>query len=213
MIPLNFSHIRIAILPVGQLTTNCYLLIDKTTDETIIVDPGDDADYIERVISDLHVTQKSILATHGHFDHIMAAFELQAAYSIPFLVHKNDEFLVKDLRNRVKHWLHIESPPPPIISGYLVEKQIISLGDTEFTVLETPGHTPGGICLYSAKEKVLFVGDLIFTGNVYGRTDFSYSNKNDLILSIKKILKLPENTTVFSGHEEQFFLSDYTFTG
>jgi len=139
----------------------------------------------------------------------MAAFELQSAYNIPFQVHLKDEFLVKDLRARAKHWLRIESPPSPNIGGFLKEKDRIIIGSSTLEVMETPGHTPGGVCLYEKSEKVIFVGDLIFKDGSVGRTDFSYSSEKDLIKSIDKILQLPQQTRVFSGHGESFSLRSH----
>lgn len=200
----DFQSFILITLIVGQLQTNCYLLIDKKTQETLIIDPGDDADYIERIIADFNAKSTLIIATHGHFDHIMAGFELQTAYNIPFLIHKKDEFLVKDLQSRAEHWLKIESPPPPKIDSFLKEKETIKIGSSMLVVIETPGHTPGGICLYDKSEKVLFVGDLIFENGGIGRTDFSYSSEKDLRKSIDKILKFPQQTRVFPGHGESF---------
>lgn len=198
----NFKSFTLITLIVGQLQTNCYLLIDRKTQKTLIIDPGDDADYIERVIVDFNAKPTLIVATHGHFDHIIAAFELQMVYSIPFLIHKGDEFLVKDLRARTKHWLKVASPPPPKIDSFMKEDDIIQIGSLRFKVFETPGHTPGGISLYCEKEKILFIGDLFFADGSVGRTDFSYSSKEKLKESIEKIKKLPRQTIVFPGHGE-----------
>jgi glyoxylase-like metal-dependent hydrolase (beta-lactamase superfamily II) len=209
----DFHSSTIITLVVGQLATNCYLLIDRKTQELMIIDPGDDADYIERVVSDFNAKPQMIVATHGHFDHILAGFELQTAYSIPFYIHKKDEFLVKDLQARANHWLRVASPPPPKIDGYLKEKDTIRIGFMALTVLETPGHTPGGISLSWRGENITFVGDLIFANGGVGRTDFSYSSIKDLDKSLKKVLSLSSDTEVFSGHGENFILESYTFTG
>ena len=82
-------------LIVGQLQTNCYLVWDKKTREGIIIDPGDDAEYIISRIKDLEIKPQMILATHGHFDHVLAVLELKLAFKIPFLLHRKDLFLVK----------------------------------------------------------------------------------------------------------------------
>jgi len=192
--------IKVLILPVGQLQTNCYVMEDEETREGWIIDPGDDGDYIARVLAEKEIKPVKILATHGHFDHIMAALELQLNYQIPFLVHEKDEFLVSSLQKRAKHWLGYESPPPPKIDEYLKGEQKLSIGGVKFEVVETPGHSPGSVALYSPSERIVFVGDLMFAGGGVGRTDFSYASEEDLYKSIKKILGLPSKTVIYSGH-------------
>lgn len=190
---------EIITLIVGQMQTNCYLVHDQSPD-TLIVDPGDDADYIERIISDNKLKPSKIVATHGHFDHIMAVTELQLAYSIPFKIHKSDEFLVKNMQSSAQHFLGIVTDPPPIIDEYLNPVSGIVVGKHKIQIIETPGHTPGSICLYSKKEKILFTGDLLFADGGVGRTDFSYSSPEDLHNSLQKIFKLPGETQILPGH-------------
>jgi len=184
----------------GQLQTNCYLVFDSQASDCIIIDPGDDADYIARHLTDLNLTPSKIIATHGHFDHLLAVTELKLAYSIPFLIHKNDEFLLKRLRSSAKHFLGIQTDPPPLVDEYLKEGDEIKVGKYVLKVIETPGHTPGGISLYCKKAKALFAGDTVFENGGVGRTDFAYSNNNHLMESIKKLLKLPDETVVYTGH-------------
>lgn len=191
---------KVVTLPVGQLRTNCYLLIDKKTADTLIIDPGDDADYIERIVTDKKCKPLKIVATHGHFDHIMAATELKLAYNLPFLINKKDEFLVKNLKSSAKYFLGIEADPPPPINGYLKEKENIELGNNLLEIIATPGHTPGSLCLYSKESNILFTGDLLFADGGVGRTDFSYSSSSDLAASLTKIFHLPAQTKIFPGH-------------
>ena len=148
-----------------------------------------------------------IVATHGHFDHIMAGFELQLNFNIPFLIHKKDEFLLNKMRSSVKYFLGRESGPPPKITKYLSKKDSLKVGMYKLSLLETPGHTPGGVCFYSPKEKIIFCGDLFFAGGGIGRTDFSYSDPAKLELSLKKVFKLPGETRVFPGHGKETTIS------
>lgn len=184
----------------GQLHTNCYLVFDKQASEVIIIDPGDDADYIARIITDIKKTPTMIIGTHGHFDHVLAVTELKLAYSIPFLMHKDDEFLLKRLQSSAKHFLGIETDPAPLVDEHLNNNDEIKVGKHTLKVIETPGHTPGGIALYSKSAKILFAGDTIFENGGVGRTDFAYSNNNHLMKSIQELLKLPEETVVYTGH-------------
>lgn len=187
-------------LVTGQLQTNCYLVFDNQAPNVIIIDPGDDADYIARIITDLNKTPSKIIATHGHFDHVLAVTELKLAYDIPFLIHKNDEFLLKRLQSTAKHFLGVKTDPAPLVDKYLKEGDEIEVGKYVLKVIETPGHTPGGISFYCKKAKVLFAGDTIFEKGGVGRTDFVYANNSHLMESIRKLLKLPEETVVYTGH-------------
>ncbi len=175
-------------LVVGQMATNCYIV------DGIIIDPGDDAEYI---ISHIKTKPTLIIATHGHFDHIMAARALQLAYAIPFVMHKADAFLVTTMRSSAKHFLGLSSvDPPPAVNKMIRDKDRIA----GFTVIHTPGHTPGSICLYSQKHNVVFTGDTIFASGAVGRTDHGYCDKTALSRSIKTIVSLPPRTILLSGH-------------
>lgn len=189
-------------LVVGQLQTNCYLVIDQEVKEAMVIDPGDDADYIIRIISDLDLNPTKIIATHGHFDHVLAAMELKLAYNIPFMIHKADEFLLARTVSSARHFIGIGAGPHLSADKYLPSSNFVKLGATEFEVIETPGHTPGSVSFYSRKDKAVFVGDVVFSGGGVGRTDFSYSSEKKLEKSIKRITKLPKETTVYTGHGE-----------
>ena len=196
------GKIIVKTLVVGQLSTNCYLVIDKTSAKALVIDPGDDADYIIRILTDLDIKPTKIIATHAHFDHILAATELKMAFDIPFLIHRKDEFLLERMQSSSLHFIGVKPDPKPKVDEYLEEKTKIDLGKYTFTVLETPGHTPGSISVYNAKENILFSGDLVFQGGSVGRIDYSYSNISDLKNSIKKILGYPNKTLIYSGHGE-----------
>lgn len=193
--------LKVVTLPLGLLDTNCYLVIDKQTSKAVIIDPSDEGDFIISQCQRENVVPNLILATHGHFDHILAATELKLAYKIPFFVNSQDNFLLKDMQKSAKHFLGREIvDPPPEIDGNLSEGDKIKIGKTHLKVLATPGHTPGSICLYAKEDNLVFVGDLIFAGGGLGRTDFSYSSHQDLTQSIAKIFKLPLKSTIYPGH-------------
>ncbi|TSC53302.1 MAG: beta-lactamase domain-containing protein [Microgenomates group bacterium LiPW_16] len=191
---------RVEKVVVGQLGTNCYLVWDEKTRKTIIIDPGDDGDYIIRKIQDFKLSPVLIIATHGHFDHVLAALELKLAFSIPFLIHKADSFLLNRASSTAKHFLGIKVDPQAMQNRFVKEGDIISFGQEKLKVLETPGHSPGGISLLG--KGVVFSGDTIFADG-FGRTDFSYGSKEDLEKSVKKLFKLPEDTIVYPGHGEE----------
>jgi glyoxylase-like metal-dependent hydrolase (beta-lactamase superfamily II) len=191
---------------VGRLGTNCYLLTCPETDSSLIIDPGDDANMISEYILKNNFKPLAIVATHGHYDHILAAKELQLGFDIPFYLHHKDQFLVQELKQRAAHWMNrkiIEEPPE--IDKKLVDNDAVSFGEQKLTVLHTPGHTPGGICLYNNTDKVFFSGDTIFADGV-GRTDLSYSSPAALQKSLKKINSKMKNYHGFPGHGKDFIL-------
>lgn len=194
---------EILTLAVGRLQANCYISVDEKTSQAVIIDPGDDAEYISSQIIKKQLKPRLILATHAHFDHIMAAWELQTAFGIPFYLHKHDEFLLKRMRSSAKYFVGTEAGPLPIIDGYLSEGKSLKVGEFELQTILTPGHTPGGVSFYNLETKSLFVGDLLFQGGGLGRTDFIYSNPRDLVNSVDKIFLYPDNTVIYPGHGSQ----------
>lgn len=196
-------------LPVGSLQTNCYIVIDNHSQTALIIDPGDDAEYIKQIIIDHHLKPIDIIATHGHFDHILAAWALQQDFKIPFKINTKDLFLVKRMQETAKYFLNYDilDLPPEIDHQSHLDKTV-KLGDNYLEVILTPGHTPGGVALYNKHDACVFVGDTIFAGGGVGRTDFSYSNQDDLRFSIKKILSLPSQTVIYAGHGETTTIKD-----
>ncbi len=191
---------KVITLPVGQLQTNCYLIEDAG--EVGIIDPGDDGDFIMRQITDLRAKPVWIALTHGHFDHVLAVTELSLAYNIPVFSHTEDNFLLKDAKRSAEYFLQIDADPFIVDTESLLEGTELAVGNARFEVKVAPGHTPGGVCLYNEESKSLFCGDLMFKGGGVGRTDFRYCSAEDLKKSVKEMLKLPEETTVYPGHEE-----------
>ena len=184
-------------LTVGVLGTNCYIVASENK-QAMIVDPGDDADYIERIIADNKLIPRQIIATHGHFDHIMAVLELKLAYNIPFKINFQDKFLVNNMYSSAKHFIGIEPGPPPPVDGPLSEKDKIKIGSGSLTVLETSGHTPGSICLYNKADKILFTGDTLFTAGC-GR--LFEGTAEQMYQSLEKLKKLSPSIQVYCGHE------------
>lgn len=192
--------IKIERLIVGELSTNCYLVYEDKVSQAIIIDPGDEANFISEKILRLRLKPKAIIATHGHFDHILAARELQLAFEIPFLLHQKDEKIVAYMKESSYWWLKkeiVESPPQ--INRYLDPKRTINLGSRKLKIIPTPGHTPGSVCFYLEKEGLLFSGDTLFKDGP-GRTDLPYSSSQELLSSLKKLSSLPPQTTILPGH-------------
>lgn len=184
--------------PVGEMAANCYFLTQDK--DCIIVDAGDNADFLLEQISIQRLNVKAVIATHGHFDHVMAAGEIQLALGVPFLLDIHDEFLIKRLEETARHFLGYTPAilKPQTITN--ISQKVLDETGFNLTLIHTPGHTPGSICMYSKEEAFALTGDTVFKDAV-GRYDFSYSDKKELFKSIRdRIMTLPEDTIVYSGH-------------
>jgi hydroxyacylglutathione hydrolase len=183
---------------VGPLACNCYVVGDPTTREAIVIDPGGDADDIAAalVAHDLRVT--AIVATHAHFDHLLAADELRRLTAAPFYVNERDRFLLDWFQESGRLFLGVELPPPPEVDGGAGEGDVLSAGRTRLEVIHTPGHSPGSISLLS--EAALFSGDTLFAGSV-GRTDLPGGDGAALVAAVRsKLFALDDNLSVLPGH-------------
>ncbi len=194
----------VKILVVGSLETNCYVVWDRMSMDALIIDPGDDAEYVSDTVGRLGVMPRMIVATHGHFDHILSAFALQSMYNIPCAMHEGDAFLVANMKKSATHFLHLSQvDPPPVSPVPVVDGSELTVGGSRFSVISTPGHTPGSICLYQKQHRVLFTGDTLFADGAVGRTDRSYGDRTALDRSLSILFKLPDTTIVFPGHGKQ----------
>lgn len=189
---------RIETIMVGQMGTNCYLVWDEESKRGFLVDPGEQADKIIRVCSRYEIKPEAILLTHGHFDHIMAAKKVKEYYQIPVYAGIHEEELLADAeKNLSAMWAEGFTMKA---DDLVVDNQKIEIAGMKVTVIETPGHTSGGVCYYIEKEHVLFVGDTLFFES-YGRTDFPGGSMFSLIRSLgKKLFVLPDETDVYPGH-------------
>lgn len=191
-------------LPVGQMRANCYLVIDKASQKALIIDPGDDGQYIIETVVTFGVEVLGILATHGHFDHVMAGFEVQKTLNVPFYMHPADQFLLDRMGETAEHFLGITVvEPAPTCDRDLTASTELLLGDHKIIVYETPGHTPGSVCIAIVGKNILFTGDTMFALGSVGRTDFSYSDEAALKHAVTRILALPDDTMLLSGHGEE----------
>lgn len=188
--------------PVGPLHCNCTLLGDETTNDAMIVDPGDNiAQILDRLR--VHSLQlKQIVVTHAHIDHVGGAQLLKRLTGAPILLNENDLPLLK-MMDMQAGWLGIATPEvaPPDASA--PDGLTVGLENFPAQVIHTPGHTQGSICLHFAPQNLLLAGDTLFAGSV-GRTDLPGGNSGQLLRSIHdKLLVLPEDTVVIPGHGEQ----------
>ena len=180
---------RMEHLQLGQLGTNCYIVANEHG--AFVIDPACDAQSILRKAEEMGVKIDAVVLTHGHYDHIAAADEL--GLEMVHLHEKEEMLYLNPEYNLSGHFG----------AAFFGKKQCVLLKDGDafmgFTVIHTPGHTPGGICLYNEEEKMLFSGDTLFCAG-YGRTDFPGGSMLKLRESLLKLLALPEETKVYPGH-------------
>jgi glyoxylase-like metal-dependent hydrolase (beta-lactamase superfamily II) len=185
--------------PVGPLACNCTILGDEKTGEAIVIDPGDEVERIHRRLSRLGLTLKKILVTHAHIDHIGGALRLKQLTGAPILLNEDDLPLLATMTTQAG-WLGMAVPETAPPDGNLADGQMVGLEGYPATVLHTPGHSQGSVCLHFAPLKLLVAGDTLFAGSI-GRTDLPGGNFDQIIDSIhKRLLPLPDETRVLTGH-------------
>lgn len=185
----------------GELGTNCYLLWSDDK-KAVIIDPGDEGVEIAQIVAELGLIPQLIYLTHGHFDHILGVLDLQLIFKIPVMMSDKDIFLLDRAVKTAEYYLKKKIKTPKFKTESLKN---FKLGDENIKVIETPGHTPGGFCLYAHKSGLLFTGDTLFETGI-GDTSHQYSSKNDMKKSLEKIYKLKNVKIFLPGHGEEFSL-------
>ena len=182
--------------------TNCYVIFDEESKEIMCIDPAGDVDKIENLIKNVFKGKlKYIYLTHCHGDHIGGVTELKQACGGKILIHRDDSEGLNDKYINLSGVIDI--PEITLEADSRVDDgDLIHLGDLEFRVIHTPGHTKGGSSLYCEKEKCLFSGDTLFCDAI-GRCELPTSSTEEMINSLNKIKKLDNNLKVFPGHGHQ----------
>ena len=181
-------------IQVGGFEVNCSILSENG--KAWIVDPGQEGERIVRLLAEQKLTPAAILLTHAHFDHIVAVPALQEAFpGLPVYVNDADRTVIGHPMNQ----LPPEYPAITDVKDIRDAKDLKAEQDLEVEVIETPGHTPGGVCYYFENEKLLLAGDTLFAGSV-GRTDLPGGDMATLMNSLQKLTALPDDTAVIPGH-------------
>ncbi len=187
-------------LIVGPLQVNCYLLGCEQTRQAIVLDPGDNAPAIQAALRRHDLKLTAILATHAHFDHVMAARPLQEATAAAFHLHPAERPLLAMMRRMALAWLGHDPGEPPEVNGDLLAGRRVTFGMESLEVCFTPGHSPGGVTLIHHASRCVFTGDALFAGGI-GRTDLPGGDLATLLASIRdQILTLPDDYVILSGH-------------
>ncbi len=187
---------EIKVLPLGHIGSNCYML--STEKAAVVIDPGFKSETVTQFLIDNSHKERLILLTHAHFDHIGGADSLRKSTDTKIGIGEFDNLALADTRRNLSDRFHAKLSP---FSADMLfcDNQNFSVGDIDFQVIHTPGHTPGGVCYLTGN--ILFSGDTLFNGSI-GRTDFFDGDFQALEKSVKRLYTLDGNTTVFSGHGE-----------
>jgi glyoxylase-like metal-dependent hydrolase (beta-lactamase superfamily II) len=196
--------IEIITLTLGPVSTNCYIIGSTSSKEALIIDPVDDAPAILAAAQEREWTIKLILATHAHFDHVLASRELKDLTGAPFVLHKEAVPMLERLPETGLLYFGMKFPEaakPDRLLG--ITRETITLGEVALETLYTPGHAPGHISYYMPAQHIVFSGDALFKGAV-GRTDLPGGSHEVLMHSIRTmLLPLGDEVIVLSGHGGQ----------
>ena len=185
---------------VGMIGTNCYLVINEETKDTVMVDPGAYPAKVKNAVKEQGLKLKAVLLTHAHFDHIMGIDTLRREWSVPVYASALEQKVLTDANVN----LSVAYGAGYVFADakFLEDGASLALAGYQIRMISTPGHTAGGCCYYIEEEEVLFSGDTLFAGSV-GRTDFPTGSMSTLARSVKeRLLSLPEDTQVYPGHME-----------
>ena len=199
------KRIKVQMKFVGE--TNCYIIVDETQKKAMVIDPAGEVPKIIEILDTLGAELVYIYLTHCHADHINGVNELKKEKGGKVLIHRKGR---ENLENRVPVLAEYIGLPPIYVKedSIVDDDDILHVGDLEFRVIYTPGHTDDGTSLYCEKEEMLFSGDTLFKG-AWGRVDLPTSDFDSIMNSIiKKLLVLPENTIVYPGHGKPTRIGD-----
>jgi glyoxylase-like metal-dependent hydrolase (beta-lactamase superfamily II) len=194
---VHFMNIKT--LSVGPFEVNCSIVWNDTN-QALVIDPGSDAVDIETVLGQNKLSVAAYLLTHGHADHLSALAELHSEHPAPVVIHAEDFKWAFHPQNQIPPYYSA----PAKLDAEFIHPEItkrLDFANMEIRCIETPGHTPGGICYFFEKQNAIFTGDTLFKG-ACGRTDLSVGDAKALAKSLRKLTELPNNVAVYTGHGE-----------
>lgn len=197
------KNLKIEINELGSFGCNCSIIYSEITKEAIIIDPGNDASELIKIITRLGVTPKVLLHTHAHFDHIGESNIIKEKYNVPMALHPDDLFLYNSLKEQGS-WFGMKLKDPGIVDIHLNDQDTFGFESDDLKnllkTIHTPGHTPGSCCFHGNELNLLFSGDTLFNGSI-GRTDLPGGDFNLILKSIKtKLFTLNDDVIVVPGH-------------
>lgn len=192
-------------LPLGPVEANCYIVTDEASGLSAVIDAGDFNESLIEKIKDKNV--KYIMLTHGHYDHMLGVYDLKQYTGAEVLIHKADADCLFDEKRSLAYYSFAPGAQKPLTADRLLDEgDIITLGEAEFKVLHTPGHTSGSVCFLDEKDGVMFTGDTLFCLTC-GRTDLPTGDDAEMFHSLKRLKELDGDYTVYTGHNRSTTLS------
>lgn len=186
------DRLEIVQIPAGPLATNAFLVIERASGQALIIDaPPDSLELISEQVAARGAQPVALVITHGHWDHIADTAAVRDRFEVPVLVHALDQ-------PRLETPSHDEIPSVTP-DRLLAEGDVVEVGAVGFTVMHTPGHSPGQISLYSAEDGILLGGDTLFP-NGYGTVEIPGASKEQTVETIRRLVQLPDDTLVLTGH-------------
>lgn len=187
---------KLETLVLGSLQTNCYIWVEETSKEAVIIDPADEAERILETVAQLNCHIKYIIVTHAHIDHIAALDAVAKATGAPVVIHAADQHTLNN--DALNLALYFGLPAPTVSASVIVhDGDTLPLGNQTLQILHTPGHNKGSMCLLCGDT--LIAGDTLFYESI-GRVDHYGGNQQEILQSLQKLLKLPPETKVYPGH-------------
>lgn len=186
-------------LTVGPFQENCYIIGDENTGEGALIDPGDEATRIALAVEQTHLDIGRIIITHAHIDHVGAVATLSDEYACSVLLHPEAEPMLQQMPTQAM-MMGVRFGKVPKVDGYIQDEEVLEVGSLRLRALYTPGHAPGHLSFYEENEGLVLSGDALFAGSV-GRVDLPGGSMEVLLRSIEeRLLPLPDETRVYSGH-------------
>lgn len=196
---------NIKVMPLGMVQANCYI-ITNNQNECAIIDPGGESEKIINYLEENSITPKMILLTHGHFDHIASVWDLIEKYNLAVYINQNDLEMLQDINIALCSMTRLYfNYKAGLEYNALNDNDTVNLGELEFKLIHTPGHSKGSSCFIV--DDSIFTGDTLFKGDI-GRTDLYGGDYNTIKNSLKKLCKLDKNYKVYPGHGESSYLED-----
>lgn len=191
------SSVIVEKLEVGVFAENCYIVGCPSSLKSVVIDPGDEIDRIVNRIRELGLDVEQVFLTHGHIDHVKEVNSFLETFDVPVCMNAKDQFLLDNLPAQAAIF-GLSTAGIPQVDKYIDEGDMLSVGQLDFSVLHTPGHSPGSVTYVSGE--IAFAGDVLFSGSI-GRTDLAGGDFDTLIASIKsKLFPLGDKMVIYPGH-------------